>query len=137
MILIDTGPLVALFDPKDGQHQRCQKTLRELRDPLVTTVAVLTEVFYMLSPESHGAARVRDFVRKGGAAVWFMNTEALLRAFQLMTRYADHPMDLADASLVVAAETLGARRIFTLDRADFSSYRAQRGRTHAPLEILP
>lgn len=91
----------------------------------------------MLSPASHGAARVRDFVRKGGVTVWFMNGEALERALELMNRYADNPMDLADASLIVAAETLGARKVFTLDRDDFSSYRVLRGRTHEALEILP
>jgi hypothetical protein len=137
VILVDTGPLVALFDPKDHQHQRCQTALQEIRDPLCTTVAVLTEVLHLLAPGSHGAARLRDFVRRGGVTVWFMDDAALQRAFQLMNRYADNPMDLADASLVVAAETLGARKIFTLDRDDFSSYRVLRGRTHEALEILP
>ena len=53
-----------------------------------------------------------------------------------MSRYADHPMDLADASLVAAAETLGIRRVFTLDRDDFATYRAQRGHLHEPFEIV-
>ena len=137
MILVDTGPLVALFDPKDGQHERCRSTLKSLQDPLCTTVAVLTEAFHMLSPGSHGSARLRDFIRKGGIAIWFMDDRTLVRAFDLMNRYSDHPMDLADASLVVAAEVLGVRRIFTLDRGDFSSYRVLRGHLNEALEILP
>jgi predicted nucleic acid-binding protein len=57
MILVDTGPLVALFDAKDGQHARCAKTLEGIREPLVTTVPVLTEAFHMLGPESTGATQ--------------------------------------------------------------------------------
>lgn len=79
MILVDTGPLVALFDPKDGQHERCRSTLETLRDPLCTTVPVLTEVFHVLSPGSHGSARLRDFVRKGGISIWFLNAQAVER----------------------------------------------------------
>jgi predicted nucleic acid-binding protein len=135
--LVDTGPFVALFDPKDGQHVRCRKTLKGLRDPLYTTIPVLTEAFYMLSPGSYGASRLRDFLLEGGASVWFMDELALQRAFSLMDRYADHPMDLADASLIAAAEILGIQRVFTLDRGDFSTYRVQRGRGLEALEVLP
>src|SRR5438034_4718265 len=112
MMLVDTGPLVALFDPKDGQHQRCVKTLRGLREPIQTTVPVLTEAFHILGPGSIGSDRLREFVLKGGMLVWWFDQPALARAFELMDMYSDHPMDLADASLVVAAETLGARKVF-------------------------
>jgi len=54
----------------------------------------------------------------------------------LMERYADHPMDLADASLVTAAEFLGARRVFTSDRKDFETYRVRRGHRHLAMEIV-
>ena len=137
MILVDTGPFVALFDPADGQHVRCRAALKSLRDPLFTTIPVLTETFHMLSPESPGAVRLRDFIRKGGISVWFMDQEAMERAFDLMNRYADHPMDLADASLVTAAESLGIRKVFTLDRGDFLTYRVLRGHRQEVLEILP
>ena len=91
----------------------------------------------MLSPGSHGSARLRDFVRKGGISIWFLDAQAVERAFDLMNRYSDHPMDLADASLVAAAETLGIQKILTLDRNDFSTYRVRRGHLHEALEILP
>lgn len=136
MILVDTGPLVALFDPKDGEHRRCREVLRGLVDPLYTTVPVLTEVFHMLSPGSQGAARLRDFVLRGGVTVWSLDEAGLARAFTLMGRYADHPMDLAVASLVAAAETLDIRKVFTLDRNDFATYRARRGHRHEPLEVV-
>jgi uncharacterized protein len=52
LILVDTGPLVALFDPKDRLHSRCRETLQGIQEPLYATVPVLTEVFHMLSPSS-------------------------------------------------------------------------------------
>ena len=136
MILVDTGALVALFDPKDAHHARCAKVLEQVREPLRTTVPVLTEAFHMLQPGSTGSDRLRDFIDRGGLSVWFFDDAALTRAFELMERYADHPMDLADASLVVAAEVLGTRTVFTVDRKDFATYRVRRGHRHYGFEVL-
>ncbi len=136
MILTDTGPLVALFDPKDEAHVETRRILESIREPLVTTVAVLTETFHMLSPASQGSDRLRDFILGRGLSVWFSSTASLERAFELMEQYADHPMDLADASLVCAAEELGSIQVFTLDRGDFETYRVKRGHRHLSFEIL-
>lgn len=137
MILVDTGPLVALFDRKDQQHQRCLRALKGIREPIQTTVPALTEAFHMLNPGSLGADRLREFIVKSGLSVWFFDRTTLARAFELMEVYADHPMDLADASLVVAAESAETRRVFTIDRQDFQTYRVRRGHRYYPLEILP
>ena len=137
MMLVDTGPLVALFDPKDGQHQRCAKALKGVREPIRTTVPVLTEAFHMLGSGSIGSDRLREFVLKGGLSMWWFDPPTLARAFELMDMYSDHPMDLADASLVVAAETLWTRKVFTVDRRDFEAYRVRRGHRHYGLEIIP
>lgn len=136
MILLDTGPVVALFDPKDASHPRCRAVLKTLREPLVTTVPVLTEAFHMLSPSGPGADGLRDFIARDGATVWFFDGPALLRAFELMEQYADHPMDLADASLIVAAEALATTKVFTIDRRDFRTYRVRRGHRSAKVEII-
>lgn len=136
MILVDTGPLVALFDPQDAQHARCREVLRTLQEPLFTTVAVLTEAFHMLSPGSYGADRLREFIGRGGLAVWFLDETSLQRAFALMAQYADHPMDLADASLIVAAEALPTRKVFTIDRQDFATYRIRRGHRYYGVDII-
>jgi predicted nucleic acid-binding protein len=136
MILVDTGLLVALFDPQDAQHSRCREVLRTLQEPLFTTVAVLTEAFHMLSPGSYGADRLREFIGRGGLTVWFLDEMSLQRAFALMEQYADHPMDLADASLIVAAEALPTRRVFTIDRQDFATYRIRRGHRYYGVEII-
>jgi predicted nucleic acid-binding protein len=136
MILVDTGPFVALFDPQDTHHARCKDVLKSIRDPLCTTVAVLTEAFHLLGPDSIGAGRLREFVMDGGVTVWFLDTAGIGRAFELMEQYADHPMDLADASLIVAAEALGTTKVFTIDRPDFTAYRIRHGHRHVKVEIV-
>jgi predicted nucleic acid-binding protein len=137
MIVVDTGPLVALFDRKDPEHDRCTNALKTLREPLKTTIPVLTEAFYMLGPESRQSDRLRDFIERRGLSIWFFDDRSLNRAFELMEVYADHPMDFADASLVVAAESLGTRKVFTIDRNDFETYRIRRGHRNYPPEIVP
>jgi len=136
MILVDTGPLVALFDPKDEQHSRCRKTLSSIRESLSTTIPVLTEAFHILEPQSAGSGRLRDFIARKGASIWNFDRAALLRAFELMETYADRPMDLADASIIVAAEQLKTLRVFTIDRNDFQTYRVRRGHRYHPLEVI-
>jgi predicted nucleic acid-binding protein len=136
VILVDTGPFVALFDTKDPSHRRCREALKTFREPLVTTVPVLTEAFHMLSPNSTGADRLRDFIARGGATVWSFDAATLQRAFALMEQYADRPMDLADASLIVAAEALATTKVFTIDRQDFQTYRIRRGHRSVKVEII-
>ncbi|TKB79691.1 MAG: PIN domain-containing protein [Nitrospira sp.] len=136
MILVDTGPFVALFDPQDAEHGRCKEILSGVRDTLFTTTPALTEAFHLLTPNSVGADRLRDFILEGGVSMWFMDQTATARAFELMEQYGDHPMDLADASLIVAAESLRITKVFTLDLADFRRYRIRRGHRHVKVEIL-
>jgi len=132
MTLIDTGPLVALFDPKDADHAGCHEVLREIEGMLYTTEAVLTEVFHMLDPASKGAAGIKQFVLDGYLCLLALDQSRLIRCFEYMAQYQDLPMDFADATLVTSAEALNTRRIFTLDFADFGVYRVRRGhRLHA------
>jgi predicted nucleic acid-binding protein len=90
-----------------------------------------------------GSERTQRLVveRKGsiaqrGASVWDFNRASLLRAFELMETYADRPMDLADASLIVAAEEFKTRKVVTVDRDDFQTYRIRRGHRHLPVQII-
>jgi predicted nucleic acid-binding protein len=136
VILVDTGPFVALFDPGDDAHTRTRRQLQDMRGPLVTTTPVLTEAFHLLDPASRGASALRTFLRRDGVAVWFLDGGSLRRALELMDRYADRPMDFADASLVVAAEQLRTTRVFTLDRSDFATYRARIGRSHRSFKVV-
>ena len=136
MILVDTGPFVALFNAADSEHQRSLEKLKLIDEPLMTTVPVLTEAFHILEPDSAGAYQLREFVIQGGTSLWFFNYKNLTRAFELMEKYSDHPMDLADASLVTAAETLGTKKIFTIDRNDFTTYKAKIGHRYTHFEMI-
>ncbi len=136
MILVDTGPLVALFDPRDDAHTRCATVLAKLEHPIATTVPVLTEAFHLLRPASSGAMRLMDFVAYGGLQVLYLDDAGISRAFDLMVQYADSPMDLADASLVVAAERHDLRTVFTIDRDDFATYRIRRGHRHFAFDVV-
>lgn len=136
MILIDSGPFVALFNSADKAHQQCVTALKKIQEPLMTTVPILTEVFHILDPSSHQAEYLRNFLSNKGAKLWFMDDDAVSRAFVLMRKYVDHPMDFADASLVVAAERLKIFNIFTLDRNDFETYRFQIGHNNHHMKII-
>ena len=136
MILVDTGPLVALFDPADGSHARCIRVLQSVDEPLATTIPVLTEAFHLLTPGSTGAQRLMDFISESGLTVWPFDDQLLSRCFELMIQYADRPMDLADASLVALAEAERPNRIFTIDRNDFATYRIKRGHRHYQFEVV-
>lgn len=136
MILVDTGPLVALFEPRDAAHARCRGYLRRVREPLRTTTAVLTEALHLLDHGSAGAAALADFVVAGGLGVQDLDAAALARAFELMAKYRDRPMDFADASLVVTAEVHRALRVWTLDRNDFAAYRARVGRSLRAFSVV-
>ncbi len=136
MILVDTGPLVALFNPKDNYHPRCLDILQSLREPLLTTIPVLTEAFHLLVPGSKRALALGAFVQKKGLTVWSLDDDSLTTALILMEKYADKPMDFADASLVTAAQLLDVQRIFTIDRNDFLSYRIASGHTFKSFELV-
>jgi uncharacterized protein len=136
VILLDTGPIVALLDPADELHSACVDVLKSIKEPLGTTTPVLTEAFHLLRPGSIGCSNLMRYVSEGGLVVWFLGPDTLDRALELMDRYSDHPMDLADASLVVMAQAENARKVFTIDRADFASYRIKRGHRYQAFELI-
>ena len=136
MILVDTGPLIALFDPADAWHARCVEVRKGVDEPLYTTTPVLKEAFHLLPSASVGARRLMEFITQGGLGLWFLDDRGLERAFELMVRYSDLRMDFADASLVTAAERLRVQKVFTIDRRDFRTYRARRGHRSVPFELI-
>jgi predicted nucleic acid-binding protein len=136
MTLTDTGPLVALLDTDDPYHTACVAAAHRLpAGPLLTTWVCFTEAMYLLG--AVGGYRYQ-------AALWYLRTTGRLvlhdlspteadRMTILMAQYQDTPMDLADASFIVVAESRGLRRIFTTD-TDFYVYRLADG---SALEVIP
>jgi len=135
MIVTDSGPLVAILDRKDADHAVCVAALAGLRGPMVTSWPALTEAVYLLGARagSKGQDALLRLVVRGDVAPATMDAEDVERCRSLMGRYKSLPMDFADATLVVLAENLKTRRVFTLD-ADFRVYRID-GR--ASFEIIP
>lgn len=122
--LTDTGPLVALLDKAQHHHARCVATLPGIVMPFITTWPCFTESMYLLGRVAGwvGQDRLWQLVTSQRVQLHTATADELCRIRLLMERYRDVPMDVADASLVVAAETLRKRRIFTID-GDFHIYR--------------
>jgi uncharacterized protein len=133
-VLVDAGPLVALIDRTDPYHQRCATALATLRDPLGTVWPAFTEAMYLLRYDARDQRALWDMIIVGGVSFLEICADDYPRIRELMWKYHDLPMDLADAALVRVAEREGLRRIFTIDRQDFEIYRPHRvGR----FDILP
>lgn len=136
MILCDTGPLVALIDRDDRHHDRCAATLDGItEDGLLTTWPCLVEAMYLLGRGIGQPAQdeLWGYIADSLVVLHLPEAREWERLRVLMRKYRDIPMDLADASLVVAAELLGTRRIFTLDR-HFHAYRIRDRQT---FEVIP
>jgi predicted nucleic acid-binding protein len=121
-VLVDAGPLVALLDRRDRNHARSVEALRGVSDPLVTVWPALVEAMYLLETWTEQAA-LWAMVEAGPIRLAPLDDDDVPRLRELMAKYRDLPMDLADAALVHVAERDGYRRIFTLDRRDFEVYR--------------
>jgi uncharacterized protein len=122
--LIDAGPLIALIDRADADHVRCVAALKDLSPPLVTTWPAFTEACYLLGDRAGwpGQEALWRLVDRDTLVITELTVALRKRCRDLMEKYRDTPMDLADATLVAVAEQERLRRIFTLDK-DFSVYR--------------
>jgi predicted nucleic acid-binding protein len=132
--LTDAGPLVALLDADEPDHERCRTSLDLLRLPLLTTWPAFTEAMYLIGRAGGwtGQRALWQLVLREDLVLAPPSRRATERAAGLMEKYADRPMDLADATLVALAEERRITRIFTLD-ADFEVYRVGRRR----FEVVP
>jgi predicted nucleic acid-binding protein len=125
VVIVDSGAWLALANPRDRFHKAVKKAIASLQEPLVTTLPVLTEVSHLLLARLGTEALLRFIAswEQGAFDVFSVTSEHAPRIAALMKKYADLPMDLADASLVVLAEALGDGRIISTDRRDFHTYR--------------
>jgi uncharacterized protein len=133
--LIDTSALVAIVDAGDPWHERCRHAYDGSALPLVTTDAVLTEAFHFALRRGKSLRQPTwNFIRLGAIQLASITHAELLALEILMHRYADRPMDFADATLVHVAEREGLNTILTIDHDDFETYRIGR---NAKFRILP
>ena len=135
MTLTDTGLLVALIDKGDDYHEACQAQLPGLSPPLVAPWPCFTEAMHLLNrADGHFAQQgLWELVTDNTLIIHASSLEEQARMRELMVKYSNVPMDLADAALVAAAEVLGAQRILSID-SDFYVYRLAGG---TALEVVP
>ncbi len=123
-VVVDSGFLIGLFDETDPLHKRCREFLKDYRGRFLTTEAVLTEALALLSIAQQ--LRCLDWLADAArAGLLEVDREPLdFRGIEKLARkYADQPMDFADASVVLLAMRTGVREILTADRRDFAVYR--------------
>jgi predicted nucleic acid-binding protein len=133
-MLVDAGPLVALLDRRDPDHDECRQAIAHPTDHLHTTWPALAEAGNLLQRRV-GQRAVNDLMgllEQGMLGIVDLPGTSIATMAALMRTYADAPMSIADASLVTAAESTGETRIFTLD-AHFHAYRLSGGRTFTVL----
>lgn len=121
--LADTGAILALLDRDDRWHRACVEAFAKLRLPLLTSEAVLTELFHLVGDNAYEVDATWKFVRSGALLLGPIDDTELPALEALMSRYADRPMDFADATLVHLAARESIQTIFTVDRSDFETYR--------------
>ena len=123
--LIDTGAILALLDRSDRWHAVCVDALEDLRLPLVTSEAVLTQLFHLLGESRYEMEAAWTFLRSGAIRLAAIDDSELPEIHALMIRYGDSRMDFADATLVYLARREGLSTVFTVDHADFNTYRIE------------
>lgn len=125
MIIVDTGVWVGLANRRDQHHVSCRKFFLRNREELITTYPVLVETIHLLFNRVGVPMTLSwlEIIQIQGMRLFSLEPLHLSRMTELMRQYANLPMDLADASLVVLAEHLGDGRIVSTDARDFHAYR--------------
>ncbi|MCB1020077.1 MAG: type II toxin-antitoxin system VapC family toxin [Acidobacteria bacterium] len=133
-VLVDTGPLVALFSRQDAAHRSCVAAMTALEAPPLTCWPIITEAAWLLRNRRRGLAALFDAIEQGLVELCPLDANDVGGIRERMTQYASLNPQFADACLVHLAEREGVDVVFTLDRRDFSVYRTKRGKA---LRILP
>ncbi|MGH7545173.1 MAG: type II toxin-antitoxin system VapC family toxin [Gemmatimonadota bacterium] len=127
--LVDTGPLVAYLDARDPAHAKVAARWDAFTGRLGTSSAVVTEAMHFVAASPKGPRQLAALVAASEMDVYDLTRPPELQeAAGLMEKYADTPMDFADATLVLLAEALALEDVFTLDHRGFSVYRTRNGR---------
>ena len=121
-ILIDAGPLIALFHAGDNHHRKIRDFLKKYQYNFISTIAVFTEVSHFLSVNVNAQRDFYEWVMYKGIIISDINQHDIPRIIELTDKYADLPIDFADATLIITAEKTGIREIISLDK-DFDIYR--------------
>ena len=120
--LIDSGPLIALFDGSDKHHLKVVEFLKTFEGELVTSWSVITEVSHMLDFNLRVQIDFLKWVELGALTLYEISQNDITHIRAMMEKYSDIPMDLADASLMYIADRQSIKNIISID-SDFDIYR--------------
>ena len=120
--IIDSGPLIALFDSSDKYHKTVLKFMEDFQGELITTWAVVTEVTHMLDFNLKVQIDFLKWIELGGITIYDINKKDLSSIILMMSKYTNVPMDLADSSLMLVAQNYNIKDIISID-SDFDIYR--------------
>ncbi len=136
MILVDTGPLVALIDPRDGLHRRSRADLAKLTDPsFLVTVPVLTETFFHLVSRV-ARRKLRALLEELEVSVREISGSTVAASMDWLDAYADHDPDFADAVTVVLSSEIEESLVWSYDREFRTTWRKPDG-SSIPLAVRP
>ncbi|EKJ86141.1 hypothetical protein CLV96_4014 [Leptospira meyeri] len=124
--IIDTGPIVAFFDESDNYCLQCRSFLKNFKGRLFTSLAVVTEVSYLLSDNKRIQKAFIEWIDNNAISILNQDNDQFGSILFFMDKYADRPMDFADASLMTISEAYEIQNIFTLD-SDFRFYKSRKG----------
>lgn len=135
-VVVDTSAVIAMYNRGDRWHEATVRTLSGERSAVYVPQTVVTESGLRASA-SWTPDRVATLIRGLASSTWrteCLTEQDLERTAEILATYADSRIDFVDASVVAVAERIGARRIYTLDRRDFSTVRP---RHVEAFELLP
>ena len=127
-ILIDSGPLIALFDSSDKYHEKSVDFIKTNKYPLITTLASITETLHLLDFNRNAQIDFLEWISRGAVEIHNIENNDFKRLKDLTEKYRDLPMDFADSCLVYIAEKFNINTIATIDR-DFTIYRIKGKKT--------
>ncbi len=126
-ILIDTGPIVALFDKNDQHHDACREAAQELPEILWTVWPVITEACYLLRKRPDLVESLLEAVHEGDYQLLTIRADEVIQVGGVLSKYRDQELDLADACLAYMAERENISTVFTVDKRHFSLFRLASG----------
>jgi predicted nucleic acid-binding protein len=130
LILLDTSGLLAAIDADQRRHEECARALRNAEPPFLLSPFVLAEVDYLLLTRvsSQAELAVLEEVANGAYQLEPFDGDDVASALEVVTKYKDKDLGLADASIVVLAQRYSVWDVLTLDERHFRSVRTSDGR---------
>jgi len=132
VIIADTGPIVALINPRDQHHQWARAAIRQINEPMLTCDAVLSEALFLISSVPNGIRRFTEMLASGALQSDFATSANSRELAALIQKYQSLPMSFADACLVRLAEIHDGATVLTVD----SHFQVYRKNGSEPLSLM-